>query len=125
MDEELIISDKTQLCELKGFKRKYKRIYLKIPQLDIDENVKWTKTINEEYSFKGIKSAILYISIAIGIGCIALITYYTITENFPAKYLKYWGFVALIMGGIGWYMGKLFAHIRLNKSIDVLSKIMR
>lgn len=124
MNEELVISNKKELCKLKGFKRQYKRIYLKIPQLNIEDNVKWTKIINEEYTFKGLKTAVLYSSIAIGVGCIAMIAYYTITEDFPTKYLKYWVVVAIFMGIIGRYMGRLFAHIRLNKSIEVLSKII-
>ena len=124
MNEELIISNKAQLYKLKGFKQKYKRIYLKIPQLNIDENVKWTKTINEEYTFKGMKTAILYLSIAIVVGCIAMISYYILTNDFPTEYLKYWIFVSLFMGIIGKYIGRLFAYIRLNKTIEMLSKMI-
>ena len=124
MDEELVISNKTQLSKLKGFKRKYKRIYLKIPQLNIDENVKWTKTINEEYTFRGSKTAMLYVSIAIAIGCIVMITYYALTGDFATAYLKYWVFVSIFMGIVGRYVGKLLAYIRLNKSIEVLSKMI-
>ena len=124
MNEELIISDKAQLYKLKGFKQKYKRVYLKIPQLNIDENVKWTKTINEEYTFKGMKTAMLYVSIAIIVGCIAMISYYILTNDFPTKYLKYWIFVSVFMGIIGKYIGRLFAYIRLNRTIEMLSKII-
>ncbi len=124
MNEELVISDKTQLHKLKSFKRKYERIYLKIPQLNIDENVKWTNIINEEYTFKGCKTAILYTTITIAIGCIVLITYYTLTKDFATVYVKYWIFVSIFMGIVGKYMGKLFAYTRLKKNIKILSKMI-
>ncbi|UOB17988.1 hypothetical protein [Abyssalbus ytuae] len=122
MNEELVISNKNELLKLKGNKRRYKRIYLKLPQLNIEENVKWTKIINEQYNCGGDKTGAIYVSVSLLLGCISMIVYFIFTNDIPSQYVKYGLVLSLLMGIVGKYVGKFFAYIKLNRTIEVLEK---
>lgn len=125
MDDELIISNEHDLSKLIRPDRKYKRIYLQLPQLSVDENVRWTKIINSEYNCYGINTGALYITVSITLGCILMIIYFMVTNNIPLPYIKYWIFFTLLMGIIGKYTGTLYSRARLNKIIESISKVIR
>ena len=125
MDDELIISNEQDLLKLTCIDRKYKRIYLQLPELSIDENVRWTKMINAEYNCCGINTGTFYITVSITLGCLLMIIYFMVTDNIPLSYVKYWILLTLVMGIIGKYTGTLFARARLNKIIESLSNVIR
>jgi|SRR5690606_25295874 len=125
MDDELIISNEHDLSELIRPDRKYKRIYLQLPQLSVDENVRWTKIINAEYNCCGINTGTFYITVSITLGCTLMIIYFLVTDDIPLPYIKYWALLTLLMGIIGKYTGTFLARARLNKIIESLSKVIR
>ena len=125
MDDELIISNEQDLSKLIRPDRKYKRIYLQLPQLSVDENVRWTKIINEEYNCCGINTGTFYITVSITLGCTLMIIYFLVTDDIPLSYIKHWVLLTLLIGVIGKYTGIFFARARLNKIIGSLSKVIR
>lgn len=125
MNDELIISNEQDLSKLIRHDRKYKRIYLQLPHLSVEENVRWTKKINSEYNCCGINTGTLYITVSITLGCILMILYFLVTDDIPVPYIKYWILFTLVMGIIGKYTGTLFARARLNKIIESLSRVIK
>ncbi len=125
MDDELIISNEQDLLKLTCIDRKYKRIYLQLPELSIDENVRWTKIINAAYNCCGINTGTFYITVSITLGCLLMIIYFLVTDDIPVPYIKYWILFTLMMGIIGKYTGTILARARLNKIIESLSNVIR